>query len=96
MFKTGANDVICWNNANGTAVYHYVNKPYFTVELINETEKDVGLSNTNVEVNDGNLTCRFTRKNNHTHENYYSLGSNNTYIIFAFGDGKNIYIFFKY
>lgn len=90
-----ANVVICRNSLTQKFVKSYYNQGYAPGAIPYPNDDLIGLSNTNIQLVETNLTCRFTRSNSNADPNYISVTSNNPlYLLTAFGKGKSMYIYF--
>ena len=84
MSKQGGNGIICKSNNGRNSVSHYSLDNYVP-DFLNGTKPDVGLSNTNVIVDEGYIICQFTRENKYDLQNYYDTTKNAAYLLIAFG-----------
>jgi hypothetical protein len=78
-------------NQNINTVEHYFNLRKDTPDVLEPSNPTVGLTNSQISVNNGFMTCKFTRvKKNDSVNNYFDL-HNKFYVLGANGaisDGK--------
>ena len=84
--------VLCKSNNNTIDQRYNDNKS--TPRLLDQANPNVGLSNSNVTMSDGLLSCSFTRTiSNPNIQNYFDLNTN-YYILAAFGPISNGKLYF--
>lgn len=84
----GANAVVCRKSPDETWVKHYLNG-FSDSSIFDENDPTLGLSQTKVEINGDNLTCKFTRKNLLNHKNYFEINYTSSYYIIHAGNNGN-------
>lgn len=80
----GSNIVFCKNTATGTSVDHRISRSYSEPEVFSSPQQ--GLTNTKVQVVNGELVCSFTRQNSFaSNTDYWDLSKSKPYVIAAYG-----------
>ena len=103
VFKFKGNDcvVMCQHDLtqNITKIEHYFNTDESKPNVLDPTDPTVGLTNAEISVSNGFLTCKFSRvKQNSQVKNYFDL-HNNFYILGANGPisgGIGLIVFFLF
>ena len=85
--KEGTDIFVCQNTPLGSSVSHYYATEQMSVELVSEAEPQMAISNADMNVVDGNLTCQFTMNNslNAMHVDYTQF-----YMLVAYETGENL------
>ncbi|CAF0731294.1 unnamed protein product, partial [Brachionus calyciflorus] len=79
------NVIVCMRYDNYYNIEHYYNTGKFRPTLLSPNEPSIGLKFKNIELNNGYLTCSFTRYKSHPNiQNYFDTRLN-YYILFAKG-----------
>ena len=86
-FMSGSNAVVCYAGESAT-VQHNFNNGYSS-SIMNINQPKIGLSNTYVAVNNGKVSCKFTRDNSNSQSGYISVTPEfSLYLIVAYGSGN--------
>ena len=87
-FKKGGTSVtLCRTSVNNGSVETWHNNGYVP-QVVDSTDRQLGLSNARVSSMSGMLMCSFTRANTVSNGNYYNVNNASTpYFIVAYGSG---------
>ena len=76
--------VLCKNTPNEKSINYYQTTGKIRPELLDESNPTIGLSDSNVTLNQGFLVCSFTRDKKAHSNNYFNLNKN-FFLLAAFG-----------
>jgi len=75
--------VVCKNGETRKSVEHYYNGN--SVQLLDSNDPAVGISNGNVQEENGRIICSMTRDNSNPDVKYFDVNAKNPFVIAAYG-----------
>ena len=75
--------VVCKNGETRKSVEHYYNGN--SVQLLDSNDPTIGISNANVQLENGKIICSMTRDNSNPDAKYFDVNAKNPFVIAAYG-----------
>ena len=83
---SGASVVMCTSSQGSMQVMHYYNNGHRS-SLLDTNEPSIGLSESNITLDENYLVCSYTRENSNSNGKYFDLNKSSPYIQVAYGSG---------